>query len=319
MKKIAVLTSGGDAPGMNACLANLFELCKRFNYRLICFRQGYIGLIDNDFVILKEHDIENIYSLGGSIIKTGRSKEFLTKEGQLKAIETLKINDIDTLIVIGGNGSYRGAQDLEKLGVKVIAIPGTIDNDLNYSTRSLGFDTAVNNSVSAIDKIKDTMSANNRGVVIEVMGRNSGDIALYSAVASNANAIVVKEVPESKNEIIGSVERAIKRGVTSPTVVVAENILDSAKLAETLEAKTGITFKTTVLGYIQRGGNPTVFDRNFAMQLAVKSIELIEVGKHNIAIGMKNGKIHCENLDKVLTEKTNFNFELYDLFKKLNS
>ena len=276
MKKIAVLTSGGDAPGMNACLANLFILSNRKGFELIGIKEGFIGLVNNDFVTLTKEHITNIYSLGGSILKTGRSEEFLLESGRQKALNNLKNNDIDTLIVIGGNGSYRGAQKLAELGVKIIALPGTIDNDLNYTEKSLGFDTAVNNSVTAIDKIRDTMLSNNRGVVIEVMGRRSGDIALFAATASNADAVVVKEVSKTKNQVLEKVQLAIKRGVDNPTVIVSENILNVKKLAKDLEAKTGKPFKTTILGYIQRGGNPTVFDRNYAMELAVKTIALIE-------------------------------------------
>jgi 6-phosphofructokinase 1 len=319
MKRIAVLTSGGDSPGMNACLANLYTLSKRKDFELIGFKEGYIGLVNNDFIVLKHDHIKNIYNLGGSILKTGRSEEFLLESGRKKAINNLKANNIDTLVVIGGNGSYKGAQELSEMGVKIIALPGTIDNDLNYSEKSLGFDTAVNNSVTAIDKIKDTMLSNNRGVVIEVMGRRSGDIALFAATASNADAIVVKEVEKTKNQVLEKVKLAIKRGVDNPTVIVSENILDVEELAKELEAATKKEFKTTVLGYIQRGGNPTVFDRNYAMELAVKTIELIEDKKYNRAVGVNEGKIYDVDLASVLTKDTNFNYQLYSLFEKLNS
>lgn len=318
MKKIAVLTSGGDAPGMNACLANLFTLCNRKNIELIGFKQGYVGLVDNDFIVITQNDIKNIYNLGGSVLKTGRSKEFLEESGQQKAISNLKNNQIDALIVIGGNGSYKGAQTLSKLGVKVICLPGTIDNDLDYTEKSLGFDTAVNNSVIALDKIKDTMSSNNRGVVVEVMGRNSGDIALYTATASNADAVIVKEIKDSKITVTDKIKKAIARGVESPTVVVAENIINITKLAKELEKETNVTFKPMALGYIQRGGSPTVFDRNYAMELAVKSIELLEKGIFNRVVGLKDGKIYDAELKTALSEKDNFNFALYDLFLKLN-
>jgi|AntRauTorcE11897_2_1112592.scaffolds.fasta_scaffold00019_62 6-phosphofructokinase 1 len=318
MKRIAVLTSGGDSPGMNTCLAHLFTLCSANNMQLVGVKQGYIGLIENNnFVITKDH-IKNIYNIGGSILKTGRSEEFLTKAGRQKAVNNLKENDIHCLVVIGGNGSFRGAQKLADEGVNVIAVPGTIDNDLNYSEKSLGFDTAVNNSVSAIDKIKDTMLSNNRGVVVEVMGRRSGDIALYAASASNADVVVVKEVPKTVKEVTEYVLKAIKKGVDNPTVVVSENILNTTNLAKQLEKASNKPFKTTVLGYIQRGGKPTVFDRNYAMELAVKTIKLIEENLFSRAIGVKNGQIYHTNLSNVLTMKTNYNFQLHELFKKLN-
>ena len=318
MKRIAVLTSGGDSPGMNACIANLFTLCSRNNLELVGVKEGYIGLVDDKFVNLSLEMVENIYHLCGSVLKTGRSKEFVTEVGLKKAVANLKKHNIDVLVVIGGNGSYRGAQDLMQYGVNIICLPGTIDNDLNYSEKSLGFDTALNNSVFAIDKIKDTMLSNNRGVVVEVMGRNSGDIALYSAVASNADVVVVKEVESTKANIIKKVKRAIDRGVENPTVIVSEHILNVEDLAKELEQKTSKTFKTTVLGYIQRGGNPSVFDRKYAMELAVRTIELIEEKHYNRAVGMKESLIYDVDLKDVLTEQTNFNFQLYALFEKLN-
>lgn len=319
MKRIAVLTSGGDSPGMNACIANLYAMAVKKNIKLVAFNRGYEGLMKNDVEVITEEEIKNIISLGGSVIKTARSLNFLTKEGQKKAVENLKFSNIEVLIIIGGNGSFRGAQDLAKLGVKVIAIPGTIDNDLNFSERSLGFDTAVNNSVSCIDKVKQTMLANERGSIIEVMGRRSGDIALYSAVAGNANAVVVREVEETKDLVVSQVKKAIKRGVENPTIIVAEGILDIKELSNKLEKETNKTFKTEVMGYLQRGGSPTVYDRKFAMELAVKSIELIEKNEFNKAIGIKNGKIYCVDIEGVITEKTNFNFELYELFFNLNN
>ena len=319
MKKIAVLTSGGDSPGMNACIANLFTLCDRKNITLLGVKQGYVGLVENDFITLKQEHIGNVYNLGGSFLKTGRSEEFLKESGKQKAIKNLKEHNVEVLVVIGGDGSFRGAQELSEMGIKIICLPGTIDNDLDYTEKSLGFDTAVNNCVSAIDKIKDTMLSNNRGVVVEVMGRRSGDIALYTATASNADAVVVKEVPTSKENVIEKIKLAISRGVESPSVVVGEYILDVNVLASELTQATNKLFKPMILGYIQRGGNPTVFDRNYAMELAVKTVELVEGGIFNRAIGLKNGKIYDTELKTVLFKEDNFNYELYKLFQKLNS
>lgn len=318
MKKIAVLTSGGDAPGMNACIYNLFVLCNRNGIELYGVQRGYQGLIDNDINLLTYKDVENSYSLGGSVLKSARSPEFRELEGKQKAFEIYKKHEFDALIVIGGNGSYRGAKEFSTLGANVICLPGTIDNDLNYTEKSLGFDTAVNNSVSAIDKIKDTMTSNDRGAVIEVMGRHSGDIALNSATASNADAVVVEEVPHTITRVIEDVKRAIVRGVESPIVIVSENILNIEELASELENRTGKIFKTTVLGYIQRGGNPTVYDRNFAMELAVKTIDLLQKGYKNRSVGTVAGNIIDVKLKEVEDKETNFDFELYSLFRKLN-
>ncbi len=319
MKKIAVLTSGGDSQGMNACVSSLVTFAGRQKMEIVGIRRGYQGLVENNVIKLTEDVVRGIEAFGGSFLKTARSEDFVTPEGKKKALKTLKDNNIDVLIVIGGNGSAKGVMDLNKLGVETIFLPGTIDNDLNYTSNSLGFDTAVNNSVNAIDKIKQTMESNDRGVVIEVMGRYSGDIALQSAVASNATMLVVNEKPETIKDIAKKAKMHYKKTGKLPVIVVAERILDIEKLAKEVEKALGFTIKTADLGYIQRGGSPTVFDRRYALELGVKTIQLINAGKLNRAIGFKEGKIMDIDMKNCLTDEPNFDFGLYEIFKELNS
>lgn len=319
IRKIAVLTSGGDCQGMNACL-NIIVKMAEFNYISVYgVKNGYQGLIDNDIVELKYNDVRNISHLGGTVLKSARSQEFMTLEGQKKAAKNLKDREIDALIVIGGDGSFRGVMALNRLGVKTAAIPGTIDNDLHYTESTLGFDTAVNVAANAIESIKQTMAALDRCSVIEVMGRNCGAIALHSAAACCAEVVVLQEKPFTRRKIVRAIKRAKDRGIDSPTVVVAENLFDIKELAKEIETALGIETKTSVLGYIQRGGAPSVADRILAMQYGVKAIELLVSGKFNRAIGIKNGKIIDVSMEAAIDTNSNFNEVLFDLFSKLNS
>jgi len=319
IRKIAVLTSGGDCQGMNACL-NIIVKMAEFNYISVYgVKNGYQGLIDNDIVELKYNDVRNISHLGGTVLKSARSQEFMTLEGQKKAAKNLKDREIDALIVIGGDGSFRGVMALNSLGVKTAAIPGTIDNDLHFTESTLGFDTAVNVAANAIESIKQTMAALDRCSVIEVMGRNCGAIALHSAAACCAEVVVLQEKPFTRRKIVRAIKRAKDRGIDSPTVVVAENLFDIKELAKEIETTLGIETKTSVLGYIQRGGAPSVADRILAMQYGVKAIELLVSGKFNRAIGIKNGKIIDVSMEAAIDTNSNFNEVLFDLFSKLNS
>ncbi len=319
IKKIAVLTSGGDSQGMNACL-NIIVKMAEFNYITVMgVKNGYKGLVENDFVELKYADVRNISHLGGTYLKSARCQEFMTLEGQKKAAKNLKNREIDALIVIGGDGSFRGVMALNELGIKTMAIPATIDNDLHYTENTLGFDSAVNVAANAIESVKQTMSALDRCSVIEVMGRHCGSIALYSAAACCAEVVVLPEKPFTRRKIIRAIKRAKDRGIDSPTVVVAENLYDIKELASEIQSQVGIETKTCVLGYIQRGGAPSVEDRLLAMQYGVKAIELLVSGKHNRAIGIKNGKIIDVSMEAAIDTNSNFNEVLFDLFSKLNS
>ncbi len=318
INNVAILTSGGDSQGMNACI-NIIVKFASFNYiNVYAVRNGYQGLIDDKIEQISYDDVRNISHLGGTVLKSARSKEFMTLEGQNKAVENLKKHNIDALIVIGGDGSFRGVMELNELGVKTIAIPATIDNDLDYTDNSLGFDSAVNVAAGAIESVKQTMSALDRCSVIEVMGRHCGDIALYSAAACACDVVVIPEKPITTEQIIEKVKAAKERGIASPTVVVAENLIDIQELAKRIQSETGIETKTDVLGYIQRGGAPSVRDRMLALEFGVRAIELLVAGRHNRAIGIKNNKIIDLSMEAALYAPERFNDVLYNLFETLN-
>lgn len=314
MEKIAILTSGGDSQGMNAYLYKITNLLLENGFEPIGIFNGYNGIFEENFVTLTKNIVENIPYLGGSFLKTARSQKFATLEGVREASEILLKHDIKTIIVNGGNGSFKGARELSKQNVNVICIPGTIDNDLFYSDISLGFDTAVNNAVEVIDKIKQTMQTNNRGLIVEVMGRHCGNIALNCAVSVNANALIINEDEISQKTIAERVEKAIKNGNESPVVVLQENILNGNNLAQTLSQKFNKVFKFEKIGYVQRGGSPTIKDRIFANLLAFKTLELLKTKTYNQAIGMNKENVFSMPLDKALNVNNNFNSNLYELY-----
>lgn len=319
LSNIAILTSGGDSQGMNACI-NIIVKMASFNYiNVFAVYNGYQGLIEDDIRPISYNEVRNISHLGGTVLKSARSKEFMTLQGQKKAVENLNKHNIDALIVIGGDGSFRGVMSLNELGVKTIAIPGTIDNDLEYTDNTLGFDSAVNVATQAIESVKQTMSALDRCAVIEVMGRHCGDIALYSAAACACDVVVIPEKPITPEQIIEKISLAKQRGIESPTVVVSEHLLDITELAKRIERELGIETKTDVLGYIQRGGAPSVKDRMLALEFGVKAVELLVNGRYNRAIGIRNGKVIDLSMEAALYAPTKFNDVLYDLFYKLNS
>lgn len=280
--------------------------------------EGYKGLCEDKFVQLDEKDVENIGSLGGSFLRTSRFPDFKKSSVMKKGVENLKRHNIDALIVLGGDGSYRGAVELAKEGVKVVCIPATIDNDLRYTSRCLGFDTAVNNSCKYIENVKQTMSSLGRGCVFEVMGRYCGDIALYSACSTACDLLAVPEKPTTEKEIVSKVKGLLKREGKVPTIVVAEHQFNVVDLAKNLTRETGVEFKYSIVGYIQRGGAPSVLDKAFAMQFGVKAVDLIEKGVFNRAIGYKNDVAFDIDLKEALESEYNFNYDLLRLFYSLN-
>lgn len=314
MKKVAILTSGGDSQGMNAYIYKLTTLLLKNKYKVFGIKRGFQGLLDDDFVELDNEYVENIAFLGGSVLKTSRCKEFYEDSGVEKGYKILKKHKIECLVVLGGNGSYKGAINLSKKGMNVICIPGTIDNDLFYSNISLGFDTCVNNAVETIEKIKQTMQSNNRGLIVEVMGRNCGNIALSTAISVNANALIIDEDKQSVDNCKNYVKMAIKNGVESPVIVLQENILDGETLRKDFEKTFNKQFKFEKIGYVQRGGSPTVKDKIFANLLAIQTFNAIKENKFNLAIGMEKENIYMITLDKVLNAKSNFNKNLYELY-----
>ena len=317
-KNIAILTSGGDSQGMNTVINIVVRVAQKKKINVYGVRRGYRGLVENDMVLLEKKDVENVARMGGTFLKTARFVEFKEEKYQDIAIKNLKDRNISALIVVGGDGSYHGALDLKNKGFNVIAIPGSIDNDLYYTDRTLGFDTAVNNSTLVIEQVKQTMSAMDRCSVLEVMGRYCGDIALYCACANACDVLVIPEKPISEKEIIEKVQTAYNRGNNSPTVIVAEHTYDVKELAKTIQDKTGIETKYCVVGYLQRGGTPSVADRILAMQFGVRAIEMFEKNIFGKAIGVKGNRVIEVDIDQALAVKANFKNDLYDLFNELN-
>ena len=292
MRRIAVLCSGGDSQGMNACIKSIVDACCSNGVTVIGINRGYQGLIENDIRPLKKLDVANIETIAGAIIKTSRSSEFMTEAGFQKAIDNLKANGIEGLIVIGGNGSFRGCRDLVHAGVHVIGIPGTIDNDLFYTERSLGFDTAVQQAVDAVTDIKQTMYANDRAVVFKCMGRHCGDIALHAAVAVEADSLAVNEIDYTIPQIIADVRNSMAHGVTSPVVMMSEGCkLDMDEIVYELQSQLHITARGIELGYVQRGGEPTYYDRMLGVRWGVLAVQLLMQDMTNLALGVKNDKI----------------------------
>lgn len=292
MKKIGILCSGGDCQGMNACIKAVADTCHSNGIELLGINRGYQGLIEEDIRPLKKLDVANIETIAGAIIKTSRSPEFMTEPGFRKAIENMKKHGIEGLIVIGGNGSFRGCRDLVNAGVHVIGIPGTIDNDLFYTERSLGFDTAVQQAVNAVTDIKQTMYANDRAVVFKCMGRHCGDIALHTAVAVEADALAVKEIDYSIPQIIEDLKNSMSHGVTSPVVLMSEGCkLDMEEIVYEIQSQLHLTTRGVELGYVQRGGAPTYYDRMLGVRWGVLAVQLLMQDMTNLALGVKNDKI----------------------------
>lgn len=297
--KVGILTSGGDAPGMNAFISKFTTLATAAGFEVIAFKFGYQGLIDNSTKPLTREDVSNIAHPGGSNIKSTRSSEFLTKQGFKRAIQNIKLNEIDCLVVLGGDGTLRGAKELSAAGIKVIYIPATIDNDLSYTDQTLGFDSAVNAAVDAIDKIKQTMLSLNRIFICEVMGRHCPDIAISSAIATDATILITEAKNFSFKETISKIKEAIEEGEEAPSIVIRENILDVFELAKKIQNELDIETRACRIGYVQRGTSPSVMDRILARKFAQAVLDLISSKKFNRAVGQVKNKIITKNLTEI--------------------
>ncbi|MGI6585049.1 MAG: 6-phosphofructokinase [Lutisporaceae bacterium] len=317
MKNIAVLTSGGDAPGMNAAIRAVVRMGINKGFDVFGVRKGFLGLINGDFKKMDEASVSDIMQRGGTILQTARSEEFKTEEGQNKAVKMAKIFDIDGLVVIGGDGSFTGAKKLSEKGIACIGIPGTIDNDLAYTDYSIGFDTAVNNVLDAINKIRDTSSSHERVSIIEVMGRNSGDIALYAGLAGGAESIIVPEMKFELDDICKVLIERRNKGKLHSIIILAEGVGDAKQLEQQIMEKVDIEVRSTILGYIQRGGNTTAFDRILAGRLGARAVELLAGGKSARAVGIRDNKLIDMEIGEALSMKKKFPTELYELAVKL--
>ena len=319
MKRIAVLTSGGDAPGMNAAIRAVVRAANFHHIEVYGVSRGYSGLIEDDLQMLTRRSVSDTIQRGGTILKTARSTEFTTYEGRKKAAETLAERGIEGLVVVGGDGSFRGANDLyHDFGIKVVGIPGTIDNDLGYTDRTIGFDTAVNTALSAINNLRDTMSSHDRVVIVQVMGRKSGEIALHAGLAGGAEVILVPEKPVDLDEVASVLNRGKAVGKTSGIVVLAEGAMPLDDVMRELKERTGLSFRSTVLGYIQRGGSPTMEDRVLASRLGVRAVELLLKNKGGKVVGIRGGKVIDLPIEEALAIPPRFDEELFEQAKMLS-
>jgi 6-phosphofructokinase 1 len=315
IKKIGVMTSGGDAPGMNAAIRAVVRACSYYNVECIGIYRGYQGLIEGDFIALTARNVNNTVNRGGTILKTARSEEFKTKEGRKKAFKNLKDKEIDALVLIGGDGTFTGGMVFnDEYNYPCIGIPGTIDNDIFGTNSTIGFDTALNTVVEAIDKIRDTASSHNRLFFVEVMGRDAGFIALNSGVGAGAEEILIPEENLGLERLLESLKRSKRSGKSSSIVVVAEgdkigkNVFELANYVE--ENLPEYEVRVSVLGHMQRGGSPSCFDRVLASRLGVKAVELLLDGKSNLMVGLINNKVETTNLEKAVKGQHQINKEL---------
>ena len=317
--KIAILSSGGDAPGMNAAIRSVTRCALTKGMQVYGIQRGYQGLLDGEFHELSFNDVADKLQRGGTMLQTARCAEFRTLEGQKKGYEILKTFGIDALVVIGGDGSMRGGLALSKLGMKVYGIPGTIDNDLGYTDYTIGFYTAVNTVLDCISKIRDTSSSHERTTIIEVMGRNCGDIALFSGLAGGAESIIIPEIGYDINEICQRIILGRNRGKIHNIILKAEGVdIKADDLAKLIEEKTGVESRAVILAYLQRGGSPTAIDRILATSCGAKAVELIEELSESKAIGILSDQIIAIDLEDALNMKREFNQKMYDLTKILS-
>lgn len=320
MRKIAVLTSGGDAPGMNAAIRGVVRCASSRGMEVYGIERGYDGLIKGNIVRMDSRSVSDTIQKGGTILKTARCPEFETEEGIKKGGDVLKAYGIEGLVVIGGDGSFRGMKDLSQLcGIVCMGIPGTIDNDLGYTDFTLGFDTAVNTVLDALNKIRDTMTSHDRACIIEVMGRHCGDIALYSGMAGGAESIIVPELPFNIDEICAKMRRNVIKGKVSDIIVLAEGVCSAEQLKSEIHDRTGVTIRTVKLGYIQRGGTPSMADRVLAARCADRAVELLyEDSATSRVIGIKNNVIVDVEIEEALSIKKQFNEKMMEIANRLS-
>ncbi|MFY9431550.1 MAG: 6-phosphofructokinase [Thermacetogeniaceae bacterium] len=310
---IGVLTSGGDAPGMNAAIRAVVRKSIFHGLQVAGIKRGYLGLLKKEFVNYSLGSVADIIHRGGTILHTARCEEFKTEEGQRTAVKNLQEEGIDALVVIGGEGSMRGAFALSKYGVPVVGIPATIDNDLVGTEFSIGFDTAVNNVVDAINKIRDTATSHERVFIIEVMGRKTGQIALYAGLAGGAESILLPEIDLDMNEVIFKLERGINRGKLHSIIIVAEGAASAIEVGDEIRKRTGLETRITILGHLQRGGTPTALDRMLASRMGAKAVELLLQGANRKMVGIAAGELLALDLEDVLSREKVLDRSIWEL------
>lgn len=312
-KTIGVLTSGGDAPGMNAAVRAVTRAALRKGFRVVGIRRGYNGLLNGDMVELAARDVSDIIQRGGTEIFTARCPEFKDWEYVLKAKEVCEKANMAGVVVIGGDGSFRGAADLSKAGIPCVGLPGTIDNDIQCSEYTIGYDTAMNTVMELVDKLRDTSHSHERCAVVEVMGRGAGHIALNTGIAVGATAVLVPEVEFNFRDIVDKIKSGRETGKEQFIIIVAEGVGGTEDLAKRIQAETGIESRATILGHVQRGGSPTVRDRVVASEMGYYAVELLEKGIGNRVVGMKDGKVYDVDIQEALSMKKPFDERLYKI------
>ncbi|MCC7118359.1 MAG: 6-phosphofructokinase [Anaerolineales bacterium] len=317
--KLGVLTSGGDAPGMNAAIRAVVRTALANEMEVIGVRHGYEGLINGEFHPLGARDVGGILQRGGTILLTSRSERFTKPEGQREAIRRMNEAEIDALVVIGGEGSMNGANALSKQGVKVIGIPGSIDNDIWGTNLAIGTDTAMNTIMDSVDKLRDTASSHQRAFLVETMGRNSGYLAMMAGIVCGAEMVLIPEAPCLVEEVVAAVEDAYKRGKTHAIIINAEgSALRTTDLAAKIdESNVGFSTRITILGHIQRGGSPTAYDRLLASRMGVKAVEALLEGTHGMMTGLKGKGVDFVPLADVISNKRKVNMEYHHMAKVL--
>ncbi|MDD2573560.1 MAG: 6-phosphofructokinase [Bacillota bacterium] len=317
-KNIAVLTSGGDAPGMNAAIRAVVRTGIFNGLKVLGVRKGYEGLIKGEIFEMSLSSVADIIHRGGTILQTARSYEFTTPEGKEKALNMMEVFGIQGLVIIGGDGSFRGARDLADMGAQMVGVPGTIDNDIPYCDYTIGFDTAVNTVVEAIGRIRDTTSSHNRANIIEVMGRNSGDISLYAGLAGGAESIIIPEVNANVEDVCKRIMHGRNRGKLHSIIILAEGVGGAFEMAKAIEEKISVETRVTILGHVQRGGSPSAFDRILASRLGAKAVELLMEGETSKMTAQYRSEIRAFDFDEVLSAKKEFSSEIYSLARILS-
>ncbi|MEG1887391.1 MAG: 6-phosphofructokinase, partial [Oscillospiraceae bacterium] len=314
VKTIGVLTSGGDAPGMNAAVRAVVRTAIDMGIKVYGIKRGYNGLIEGDLEEMTLRSVSDIIHRGGTVLYTARSPLFKTEEGMKAALDTCHKKGIDGIVVIGGDGSYRGARDLSLRGVPCIGIPGTIDNDISSTDYTIGFDTAMNTAMEMVDKLRDTTQSHDRCSVVEVMGRHAGYLALQTGIAVGATAILVPEIEyDVEKDIIEKINKTQDSGKKHFIIVIAEGVGKVSEIAAEIEEKTGIESRATVLGHVQRGGSPTVRDREMASRMGYYAVELLKDGVGNKVLCSDNGKIIDRDIHEALAMVKKFDYEMYKI------
>lgn len=320
VKRIGVLTSGGDAPGMNAAIRAVVRTAVNLGIECVGIRRGWNGLIHSDFVPMNSDSVSHILDQGGTILYTARSEEFMTPQGREKAVSTCKLLGLEGVVAIGGDGTFRGALELSRLGIPVVGIPATIDNDLGCSNYTIGFDTACNTAVSCIDKLRDTMQSHERCSLVEVMGRHAGYLALYVGIAVGATAVLIPERGlDFQRDVVERIQESRIAGNTHYMIVVAEGVGSAVEIGKQIHEALGIEPRVTVLGHIQRGGSPSVRDRETASRMGYAAVQAIAAGQGSCIVGTQQGSLKAIPIEEALTMTKKLQMERYAVMEAMHN